>query len=178
MFPVRLELERLVLREWQETDWLAAHEYARDPEVVKYETWGPNSVEQTRDFVRRSIEASRSEPRTVFELAVTERANGALIGGCGIRVRDSIHREGDLGYTLGAGWWGRGLGTETARALVRFGFDRLGLHRIWATCHVENRASARVLEKAGMRLEGTLRKHRLQRGEWRDSFLYAVLETD
>jgi RimJ/RimL family protein N-acetyltransferase len=59
--------------------------------------------------------------------------------------------------------------------LLRFGFDRLDLHRIAATCHPDNRGSSRVLEKAGMELEGRMRDHKLIRGEWRDSLLYAAI---
>lgn len=64
---------------------------------------------------------------------------------------------------------------EAAGAVVRHGFDELALRRIQATCHPDNRASVRVLEKIGMCYEGTLRSHMLVKGEWRDSKLYSII---
>ncbi len=168
----------LVIREFVPEDWRAVHAYAQDPEVVRYELWGPNTEAETRAFVELAIAAQREVPRRTFELAVTLRATGALVGAAGIRVREPAHREGDIGYALNRTFWRRGYGTQIARGLVGFGFGRLGLHRIWATCHVDNVASAKVLERAGLQLEGRLRASRLARDGWRDSLLYAILETD
>lgn len=176
--PVEIATEDLLLREFAAVDWPAVHAYAMDPEVVRYELWGPNDEEQSRSFVEGAIRASRESPRQTYELAVVLRETGALVGGAGIRIRDVDHREGDIGYVLRKDHWGRGLGTQVARALVRFGFERLDLHRIWATCEAENVASAKVLGRAGMRQEGRLRSNRLQRGVWRDTLLFAILETD
>ncbi|NBU20652.1 N-acetyltransferase [bacterium] len=175
---MRIESHRVNIREFSESDWIQIQEYACDYEVVKYETWGPNTEAQTKEFLSYAIKARQESPRQVYEFAVVLRDTGALIGACGIRIKDKANRAGDIGYTLRKDHWGQGLGTEVAKALVQFGFNQLKLHRIWATCHVNNKASARVLEKAGMQREGILRKNILQRGEWRDSYLYAVLETD
>jgi RimJ/RimL family protein N-acetyltransferase len=166
------------LRELRGGDWAKVHHYGGDPEVVKYELWGPNTPEQSREFIRFAMNAQKENPRRTYELAVELDFSGELIGACGIRIRDAVHGEGDLGYTLRRDHWGRGLGTEVAQTLIQFGFVEIRLHRIWATCHVQNIASARVLEKAGMVREGLLRKSKLQRGTWRDSYLYAILETD
>lgn len=65
--------------------------------------------------------------------------------------------------------------TETAKALTKFGFNQLSLHRIFATCDVDNKRSAHVLEKIGMQNEGSLREHKWIRGAWRDSYLYAII---
>lgn len=72
-------------------------------------------------------------------------------------------------------FWSKGYATETAKALVEFGFKKLCLHRVFATCDPENTASARVLEKTGMKLEGHIREHKLVKGKWRDSLLYAII---
>jgi RimJ/RimL family protein N-acetyltransferase len=176
MFPIRIETDRLIVRELSDSDWVLVQEYASDNEVVKYENWGPNSEAQTKEFLSFAIRASQESPRHVFEFGVTLKSNDALIGACGIRVKDTANKAADMGYTLRKDQWGKGLGTEVAQALIHFGFTQLKLHRIWATCHVDNKASARVLEKAGMQREGLLRKNIFQRGEWRDSYLYAVLE--
>ena len=161
-----------------ESDWSAVHEYGSDPEVVRFMPWGPNTETATHEFIERSLASQREEPRDKFELAVTLADNGRAIGGCGIRVSASSDRGADMGYCLRRDAWGLGYGTEASRRIVRFGFERLGLHRIVATCDVENLASARVLEKTGMRREAHFRADSTIRGEWRDSYLYAILEDE
>lgn len=111
-----------------------------------------------------------------FELAVTLKEENTLIGGGRISASDARHREGFIGYVLNRGFWGQGYATELAQALLAYGFDKLGLHRIYATCDIDNMGSAHVLEKIGMRREGVLREYRLQGENWRDQFLYAVLD--
>ncbi len=171
-----LQTDHLLLRDFVEKDIPAVHCYASDPEVVRYMAWGPNTERDTRDAVKRWLAEQASEPRLSFSLAIVLRAEEHLIGSCSIRVSDQESRAGHIGYCLNRDYWGRGYASEAARALVAFGFGQLGLHRIFATCDTRNLASARVLEKAGMRREGHLREHKRIRGEWRDSYLYAILE--
>ena len=170
--------ERLVLRDFVEADWPQVQAYASDPEVVRYMSWGPNSEEETRDFLRQKLEAQAADPRAEFDLAVVLRDTGRLIGACGITVSSARTRCAWVGYCFHRDFWGQGYATEAARAVVGFGFEALGLHRIFSTCDTENLASARVLEKVGMRREGHVREDALVRGRWRDSYLYAVLEQD
>jgi ribosomal-protein-alanine N-acetyltransferase len=73
-------------------------------------------------------------------------------------------------------FWRQGYATEVAQALLKFGFNQLKLHRIFATCDPENIASAHVMEKIGMQQEGHIREHKLAKGKWRDSLLYAILD--
>jgi RimJ/RimL family protein N-acetyltransferase len=169
-----IRADRVLLRDFEQVDWQAVHGYASDPEVVRYMDWGPNTEDETKSFVKRSITVQQEEPRRDFVLAVVLERR--LIGGCGIHISDPKNREGWIGYCLNRGFWGRGIGTETARALVAFGFDRLGLHRIFATCDPENVASARVLEKTGMQREGRLRERTWRKGRWLDCVLYAILD--
>jgi RimJ/RimL family protein N-acetyltransferase len=135
----------------------------------------PSRPEDTVRFLAVARAARDAVPRTAYHLAIVLEAAGELIGSCRIEIRSAAHGTGDLGYVLARRAWGQGYATEAIRALVEFGFGRLALHRIWATCDVENRASARVLEKVGMRREGHLRQNVRRKGEWRDSYLYAIL---
>lgn len=175
---LHLETGRLILRELTLEDAPAVQRWAVDPDVYQYMPWGPNTLEQTLDFLRSAVAAREVEPRLVFELGIMRKDTGELVGGGGARVRSTVNREGDIGYALRRDVWGQGYATEAAAALVEFGLRTLGLHRVWATCHVENVRSARVLEKIGMRREGRLRDHTLARGAWRDSYLYALVEGD
>ena len=170
--------ERLLLRDFTADDAPAVHRYGSDPEVVRYMPWGPNTWADTEDFIKRKLDEQRADPRSTFNLAVTIASTGELIGGCGISVLSLSRREAVLGYAYRQDVWGKGYATEAAKAFIALGFETLGMHRICAYVDVDNIASARVLEKAGMQREGLLRQHIPVRGEWRDSYLYAVLEDD
>ncbi|MDF2815638.1 MAG: family N-acetyltransferase, partial [Paenibacillus sp.] len=92
---IRLETNRLLLRDFVMEDAPRVHLYASDPEVTRYMIWGPNSEQDTHDFMGRMLELQREEPRTVYELAVTRKEDGLLIGGCGLHVEGSA---AELGY--------------------------------------------------------------------------------
>jgi ribosomal-protein-alanine N-acetyltransferase len=173
MFTVRTK--RLVLRDLKEADRQAVHDYASDPEVVRYMDWGPNTEEQTEDFIEQAIASQKEQPRRNYTLAIVLKAENKLIGSCGLQASNPDNQEGWIGYCLNRHFWGKGYATETAEALLAYGFDQLNLHRIFATCDPANVASAHVLEKIGMQREGHLREHKLAKGRWRDSLLYAIL---
>jgi RimJ/RimL family protein N-acetyltransferase len=175
---VSLETRRLVLREFADHDAPAVQAYAGDTEVVRHLDWGPNTPEDTAGFLALARAARDASPRTAYHLAIVLKAADRLIGGCRIAIRRPEHGDGDVGYVLDRSHWGHGYMTEAAHALVAFGFGRLALHRIWATCDVDNHASVRVLEKLGMQREGHLRQITRRHGEWRDSYLYAVLRSE
>jgi [ribosomal protein S5]-alanine N-acetyltransferase len=99
-----------------------------------------------------------------------------LIGNCGIRMKSVGAFEADIGYELNPDYWSRGLATEAARGIIRFGFEQLKLHRISSWCVADNVGSAHMLEKIGMRQEGRLRENEYYKGRWWDTLLYAILE--
>ena len=169
---------RLILREFREDDLPSIQAYAQDPEVVRYMEWGPNTPDETRQFFELRLQDQRTWPRLAFSLAVEARAEGRMIGAVRLDVSDPANHSADMGYTFHREAWGQGFASEAARALAEVGFERLGLHRLWATCDVRNTGSAAVLEKLGMKREGTLRQHLWVRDGWRDSHLYAVLADD
>lgn len=171
-----IQTERLELRDFSETDWKAVHAYASDLEVVRFMDWGPNTEEESRNFIQRTITHQKEHPRTNYSLAIIHKADDKLIGGCGIYVTNPENREGYIGYCLNRNFWRRGFATETAKALLKFGFEQLNLHRIFATCDPANVASKHVLEKIGMRLEGHFREHKWAKEKWRDSLFYAILD--
>jgi len=167
--------ERLELRDFREGDVDFVHAWACDPEVVRFMGWGPNTVEQTREFLQRKFAERTGEPRSAWDLAVINRSTDRLIGSVGLRL-DDTRQQAALGYCYHQDAWGQGFATEAALVILRFGFEELGLHRIHASADARNGASVRVLDKIGMRQEGRLREHVLVRGEWRDSYLYAILQ--
>jgi RimJ/RimL family protein N-acetyltransferase len=101
-----------------------------------------------------------------------------VIGGCGLTVHSISDKRAEIGYCIRREDWGKGVGTEVAAGLLNFGFVELKMHRIEAKCDPDNIASYKVMEKNGMRREGILREEKKIRGEWRDSYIYSILEND
>jgi len=175
-FP--LETPRLRLRPFRREDHDAIHAYGSDPEVSRYMEWGPNTLEDTAEFLDRQLAAQIEGSRTDASLAVELKETEAVIGAIRLWVVDEANGTAEIGYSLGRTSWRKGLATEAARAMLSAGFGRLGLHRVVATCDVRNVGSWGVMEKLGMRREGAFLQDRMIKGAWRDTYLYAVLAED
>lgn len=153
----RLETERLLLRPFRETDGDAMfRNWAGDPAVTKYLTWPPHqSAEESRAIAARWERESRDP--AVYQWAVVLRELVEPIGSLSVVRMDEAAEALELGYCIGRAWWGRGYMTEAVRAAIGYLFRSVGANRV-AACHdVRNPASGRVMEKAGMTREGTLR---------------------
>src|SRR5688500_5119119 len=170
-----LTTERLLLRDFVPSDWVAVLAYQQDPLYLRYNEWTSRTAEEVRDFIQMFLDQQRQYPRIKFQFAITLKSNGQLIGNCGIRRESPETHEADIGYELDPKYWGKGYATEAARAVLQFGFTQLSLHRISAWCVADNIGSAHVLEKLGMRQEGRLREHQYFKDRWWDTLLYAIL---
>lgn len=173
-----IETERLLIREHLLTDIDTVHMHCSDPEVVKYMPWGPNKIEETKNFINRIVSCQNQPNRTCYELAVIKKDDGFLIGGVCLYVDNFQDKKAWLGYRFHKEYWGKGYATESTKAIIIYGFQDLKLHRIQAKCDVLNNASSKVLEKCGFLKEGYLREECWQKGRWRDSFLYSILESE
>ncbi len=169
---MELVTPRLLLREYATSDFDAVQRFASDPAVATFVAWGPNSPEDTEAFLVECAAEQARSPRTSYTFAVTD-AGSEPFGSVGLYLGEGA-RDAELGFVIRPDRWGSGYATESAQAVLQYGFERRGLHRIWATCRPENRASAAVLERIGMRRERRLTDHVLIRGRWRDSLLYAA----
>ncbi len=174
--PIRTE--RLILRELAAEDWRPTLALRSDPEVMRYMGLPRETEEETRAFVARCVASQPDEPRRWLPLSIVLRADERVIGGCGLTMSSNVAGEADVGYLLERASWGKGYATEALRALLGVGFENMGAHRIVANCAVENAASARVLDKVGMRREGLLRQQVWTGERWRDCHLYAILEDE
>ena len=175
---MELHTDRLILRDFVFEDWPVVLAYQRDPRYLRYTHWSDRSPEDVQSFVQMFLDQQPARPRLKYQLAVVLKASGQLIGNCGIRLQEDEAHQADIGYELSPQHWGRGYATEAARAIVRFGFTELNVHRIWAWCIAENTASARVLEKLGMQLEGRLRETEYFKDRWWDTLVYGMLDTE
>jgi ribosomal-protein-alanine N-acetyltransferase len=124
----------------------------------------------------RAFFALSEEPGKLW-LAITLRIDGRQIGGIGLRI-DRQHQHAELGYWLGVEHWGKGYATEAGREMLRYGFEDLGMHRIFATHFKHNPASGRVLKKLGMRYEGCQREHLRKWDQFVDSEMYGLLRQE
>lgn len=172
-----LKTERLVLRQLSEADAEDMFEYASDPKVTEYLSWPYHrSIDDTRKFL--SLVEENYQEGEFYEWGIVLKATNKLIGTCGYTRLYPNHHRGEIGYALSRKYWGQGIMTEAAAAVVSYGFNQLGLNRIEAHCRVANIGSAKVLEKLGMKYEGTLRQYFRIKGEYHDLKLYAILKED
>ncbi len=171
-----LKTDRLLLRAFQESDYEATRAFRSDPLVMQYITGEPETTDEVHAFLQRTQEHARQQPQSQFRFAIVLQTTRMVIGGCGLDILNSTGREGEIGYHLLPSYWGQGVATEVARALLQFGFETLNLHRIVADCVAQNPASARVMAKAGMQQEAHLRQNKNISGVWHDTLVYAILE--
>lgn len=155
-FPSEIRTPRLLLRRPVPADAPAIHTgYACDPEVVRYLTWQPHgSVEETAAHIAFFTEQWDLGLRHAYAIDTDDRP---CVGGIELRLADE-GRSVVFGYVLRRDHWGRGLMTEALRAGIAAAFAVPGVWRAWAYCDVDNPASGRVMEKAGMTCEGVLRR--------------------
>jgi len=172
---MELLTERLVLRELRADDWADARAVDADPEALRYQSSDVIDEAGTRAYLEKNQAAASCVPRRVFDLAITRRGEDRMLGRAGFSVDRPEHREAQLFCTLRREVWGQGYAVEAGRAVLTFAFGTLGLHRLYGDCDPRNLASARVMEKLGLRLEGHLRQNWLLKGEWCDSLIYGVL---
>ncbi|HEU5303919.1 MAG TPA: GNAT family N-acetyltransferase [Gemmatimonadales bacterium] len=156
------ELQRLAsAREIADTTLSIPHPYALD----HARAWIAN---QRRESVRGRA----------TNFAVRLSPGSTLIGSIGLRDIDPEHLQAELGFWIGREWWGQGYASEAAREMIRFGFDELGLNRIYAHHMVRNPAAGHVLRHAGMQREGLLRERVRKWGVFEDVVLYAILREE
>lgn len=169
-----LETPRLVLRDYLFEDWEPIHVYAQDPEFSKYEPWGPNSEEDSRKFVTDMLKLAGEPHRFRFDLAITLKPEKRHIGGCSIRRECQASAVGSLGWSVNPLFQNQGYATEAARGMLEFGFGPLGMKLIYALCDIRNGASARVMEKLGMKRVGEIQGDKLIKGHLRSVYRYEI----
>ncbi len=172
--PERIETERLILRKPRMDDApVLFTAYMQDPQVTRYTTWRPHQqLCEVEDFLRGSIAAWDSETR--FPFVITLKEPDQPFGMIDLHVRGSTV---GLGYVIARSQQGKGYATEATKAIISWAFQQPAIYRVNASTDVENIASQKVLEKAGMLREGLLRKYIVHPNISdipRDSYIYAI----
>jgi RimJ/RimL family protein N-acetyltransferase len=168
-----LETARLILRPYVESDIaeLLPLVGAREIAATTLRIAHPYTEQHARDFLALS-----QEPDKLW-LAITLRNDGRQVGGIGLRV-DNQNQHAELGYWIGLPHWGNGYATEAATEVLRYGFEDLQLHRIFASHFAHNPASGGILKKLGMHYEGCQRQHLRKGDQFVDSELYGLLRQE
>jgi RimJ/RimL family protein N-acetyltransferase len=176
-YPLRTA--RLVLRPYVIGDLDDLYDIQSRPEVVRYLLVGARDRDKVREVLAERIGSMAPDGETgSLSLAVVLPETGSVIGDVVLFVRSREDRQGEIGYVLHPDHGGRGYATEAARAMLRLGFDEFGLHRIVGRIDARNTASARVLDRLGMRREAHFAQNKFLKGEWSDEVVYAMLEDE
>lgn len=173
---MRLETARLLLRFPTQADATAVQRLAGDERIAATTLNMPHPypLDAAQQWI---IQLARHNTDTHYTFVLCQKADEALIGAMGLRLDDS-HDRAEVGYWVGVPHWRQGYATEALREIMRFGFAELGLHRMYGRYFSDNVASRRVMEKAGMTYEGTLRGHILKWGAYKDMGVCGMLRAE
>ena len=175
-----IETVRLRLREFVEADWQAMLN-ASNVEAMRFFDTTPFAEEDAKAWVRNVIGNQTQDPRMRYAFAVELKENSQVIGYCDLVIRGPIEcRMAYSGFRYIPKYWGNGYGTETEKAILAFGFETLGLHRVSCVCESEHVASRRIMEKCRMRHEGRgiLDHWNPKKKKWVDTYYYAILKDE
>jgi RimJ/RimL family protein N-acetyltransferase len=171
-----IETSRLRLRPFVAGDLDALFAYQSRDDVTRHLYWGSRSRDEVQEALERKIAATAIRTEGDFLALAAELAStGEIVGDVVLGLVSEEHRTGELGYIVHPDHHGHGYATEAARAVLRVAFEGLRLHRVTGRLDARNVASARVLEKLGMRREALLVDNELVKGEWQSELVYAIL---
>lgn len=174
-----LETSRLTLRPFVADDFEAMHAMQSDADVARYLYGDVKSEEETRDHLEKKIAGSSwTAEGDWLSAAVVERASGTTVGDVALQWVSERDRTAEIGFIFDPHQQGKGFATEAAGALVDWAFTSAGFHRVIGRTEARNTASARVLEKLGMRLEAHLVENEWVKGEWQSELVYAILDRE
>ncbi|MFC7684936.1 GNAT family N-acetyltransferase [Ureibacillus sp. GCM10028918] len=172
-----METKRLLLRRLTTDDSERIEELAGDYDVAKSTLNIPHPYPKGSaiQFIENIFSAEKSEKIIMF--AITEKESQLLIGLININL-SAPYKRGELAYWVGKQYWGKGYGTEATKALLEYGFNQLNLNKIFAASFTSNPGSWRIMEKVGLKYEGTLKQHVARFGQFYDLAYYGLLKEE
>lgn len=176
---IRLETDRLILRQFKEEDYLDMYNnWASDGEVTRYLTWFAHSCEGlTRTVI--SIWIKNYENKESYQWAIELKDSGNVIGNISLLNIDNHNENCEIGYCIGRQFWNKGIITEAFSKIIDFAFKEVGFQRITGRHDIDNPASGRAMEKCGLKFEGTLRSiNRNNKGILVDCKYYSILKEE
>ena len=176
-YPV--QTDRLLLRPFAVTDFDALLAIQSRADVARYLYWDPRTAAEVRETLDAKVRATAIIAEgDSLSLAAVLRESGELIGDCSLHWVSAEHRQAEIGFIFHPDHHGHGYATEAAAALIALAFDDLRAHRVFGRLEARNTASARVLERLGMRKEAHLVENEHIKGEWQSEVVYALLERE
>ncbi len=171
-----IDTDRLRLRPFAETDLDALANILARPDVMEYLYDEPRTRSEVAAVLKRQMTMNHlTHQGDDLMLAMENRATGELIGSVNLIWRSQEHQQGEIGYTLHPDFQGHGYASEAARAMLRFGFHDMKLHRICGVCDERNLRSRRLMERIGMQQEALLRQVEWVKGQWVSHTVHAIL---
>jgi [ribosomal protein S5]-alanine N-acetyltransferase len=174
-----IETDRIILEKFKLTDTKAAFDHWLSDERVSDNrvSAAHQSISQTEERLAKIV--SDYESKEFCYWAIKLKESGELIGEIDLYDIEKATGNCEVSYSLGYKWWNKGYGTEALRAIVEFGFTQMKLHKISAAHNTDNPASGRIMSKAGMIQEGTIRdKIRNSKNQYKDCAVYGILQGD
>lgn len=174
-FPT-IETDRLLLRSPHVADAAELFLLRNNDEVMKYiEKARPKTVEESGAMIEKILE--EVEKGNAIHWAITQKGNDQLIGSISYHRIDKEHYRAEIGYLLHPGYWKKGLTLDAIKAVVHFGFEKMGLHSIEANINPDNNASRQLLLKAGFIREAYFKENYYYNGQFLDSEIYSLLNS-
>lgn len=174
-----IETERLRLRPFSRGDVDAVYSYRSRPDVAQYLFDHPMTHRECAEAVQlRAGQIAFSAEGDKILLGVERKSDNRLVGEVSLIWRSLVDQQAEIGYVLHPDAQGQGIATEAARALLAFGFEVVGLHRIYARCDARNIASAKVMARLGMQEEARFREHTQVKGRWDEEVICAILDRE
>lgn len=174
-----LTTARLVLRPFTLDDAPAVQRLAAEREIASNTLLIPHPYPDgaAEEWINGHDDTSDNHIFALASKGGAPKDGGEVMGAIGLHV-ERFHERAEIGYWLGVPFWGHGYVTEAAKAVVGYAFDDLGVNRVFAFHFARNPASGRVLQKIGMRREGTMRQHLVKWGEHVDVDYYGIVRQD
>jgi RimJ/RimL family protein N-acetyltransferase len=170
--------ERLVLTPLRSSDVEALFDYRRNPDVCRYQTWMPRTLDDARRFIDGCQAAPFDTPGSWSQLGIRLQDSGVLVGDLGVHCPAGEPRQAEIGFTVSPSHQRRGLGLEAVTALLAYLFGTLQKHRVFASVDPRNEPSMALLRRVGMRQEAHFRESLWFKGEWADDVVFAVLQSE
>jgi aminoglycoside 6'-N-acetyltransferase len=174
-----IETSRLILRPFKLSDHAYMLEYQSNPEVVKYIPWPVRTPEQVQEALEKGINQTKLENQGDWVvLSIELKENKKVIGQLNISIVSEKNKHAEFGYVINPAFSGKGYVTEACQAFLTWAFNNHDLHRISAVMDQRNLKSRAVCERLGLRLEATHKEDDFFKGEWTDTWIFAILKRE
>jgi RimJ/RimL family protein N-acetyltransferase len=178
MNDLRIETDRLVIRQFKLSDLEDFHNYRKDPEVAKFQGYEPFDQNEARVFILDHADKSFGEPGEWTQYAIEHTDSKTVLGDCAIKLALEDQRLGEVGITISPAHQQKGYAREALTAILDFLFGREDFHRVTETVDAENAASIKLVESVGFRKEGHFIENIFFNGKWGSEMQYAMLRNE